>query len=125
MTVREGDRKLAPEEIGDLRKAYCQPVRLRPKELLFILAISFVLSVPFVILFVLVSHFGHGDTWTQALRNSSYAIGVGPGVVALILLVVGISSLLRRRRKEFSSNAWKSLPAYAAQPGTKWRAPGS
>ncbi len=96
-------RKLSPEETADLRKAYCQSMRLRPKELMFILAASFVLSVPFIVLFVLVSHFGHGDTWIQALRNGSYAIGVGPGVVVLILLVVGISSLIEKSGKKFSS----------------------
>lgn len=86
-------RKLTPEEIATLKMAYCRRIRLRPKEFLFFFGISFLLSVPFVILFVLVSRFGHGDTWVQAAYNSSYAFAVGPGVLATILLVIGIRSV--------------------------------
>lgn len=93
-------RKLTPEEIANLKMAYCRRIRLRPKEFLFFFGISLLLSVPFVLLFALVSRFGHGDAWAQAVYHGSYALAVGPGVLVTILLVVAIRSVLSRETGE-------------------------
>lgn len=49
---------------------------------------SLVLSLPVFALFLLVSHFGHGDPWMQAMRNGSYGLTVGPGLLAIIAVAI-------------------------------------
>lgn len=92
-------RALTRDEITLLRSAYCQRERFRPKELAFFLGASLlIISLPVFLLFLFSSHLGHGDSWPVAVRNASYAVGVGPALV----LIIYVAMLMQGR------NSWSA-----------------